>query len=334
VILLGEHAVNRRQPAIAAAVTLRAHVAVSRAAGGAYRLRSGSRSERIGRAQAHAFAARVDAMRAKSALDEIAAVAARDFFAPLRYLLALVDARIGLPPVEATVESEIPIGAGLGSGAAVASALALAVAAVAGTSLDRDAITELAWAADTIAHGGVASALDASASTLGGVVRYELDRGGRRLASPETLTLVIGDTGIAASTAAVNGHVRDRLTAEPTLSSVFEDIGLLVDEAASAIEAGDLERLGNLMNLNQLALARIGVSSNELDALVAAALGAGALGAKLSGSGGGGIVVALSEPTRSAAVANAIEGAGGRAFVATVADAGAEIDAVPSLTRP
>lgn len=332
VILLGEHAVNRHEPAIAAAVGLRVEVQVDRYEGEGYRLRSGSWSECGDREKLRAFAARIESLQSERAIDAIAATANRDFFAPLRYLLALVDARIGLPSIDITVRSQIPIGAGLGSGAAVASALATAAAAAAGSRLDQRAAAELAWAADTIAHGGVASALDASACALGGVVRYELRNGGSRLADAEPLTLVVGDTGVAASTAAVNTGVRELLEREPTLSHLFIEIGLLTEEAAAAIEAGELDRLGHLMNLNQLVLERIGVSSPEIDALVTAALGAGALGAKLSGSGGGGIVVALAEPDRSAAIANAIEREGGRAFVTGVAAAGVRLEEPPSPT--
>lgn len=333
VILLGEHAVNRHQPAIAAATALRAEVRIDVHDGEGYHLRSGERSEHGAGDELQAFRARIEKLRAEGAIDDLAALAAHDFFAPLRYVLALIDARLGLLPLDITIRSEIPIGAGLGSGAAVASALAVAATTMAGASLDQHAAADLAWLADTIAHGGVASALDASACALGGVVRYELAGGGRRLDDAEPLTLVVGDTCVAASTAAVNAGVRKLLDGTPTLSHLFVEIGLLAEDAAAAIEAGELDRLGHLMNLNQLVLERIGVSSPEIDALVTAALAAGALGAKLSGSGGGGIVVALAEPGRSAEIARAIERAGGRAFVTGVARTGVQLEALPFPSR-
>ncbi|MGH3002152.1 MAG: hypothetical protein ACRDM1_05725, partial [Gaiellaceae bacterium] len=184
---------------------------------------------------------------------------------------------------------------------------------------------ELAWAGDTVAHGGVASALDATTCTLGGFVRYREPEGGRRLrAGP--LTLVVADTRVAASTAAVNASVRALLADSPGLHRHFREIGLLAEEAAVAAERGRLDRLGDLMNLNQLVLERLGVSCSEIDALVAAALDAGAVGAKLSGSGGGGIVVALVEPADAAAVANAMEEAGGSALVTHVSGDGTRVD--------
>jgi mevalonate kinase len=92
-------------------------------------------------------------------------------------------------------------------------------------------------------------------------------------------------------------------------------MGWLGQQALAALEMGDLPTLGHLMNLNQLLLEKLGVSCPEIEQLIEAALGAGALGAKLSGSGGGGIIIALAEPDKQAAVAAAIEAAGGHSLV-------------------
>ena len=330
VILLGEHAVNRGQSALVVAVDLRAEVEV-RLHGDGYLLESGLRTERGELGELRAFADRIDTLRKDAAFDSLAALAADDFFAPLRYVLALVDERSPLPPLEVTVRSAIPVGAGFGSGSAVASALAVAVGCAAGTKLSAEDVVKLAWAGDTIAHGGIASALDASGCALGGVVRYSVEEGARRVCSGEPLALVVGDTGVTASTASVNARVRRLLARRPALAHLFAEIGLLVDEAVAAVESGDLERLGRLLNLNELVLERLGISCPEIDALVTAALEAGALGAKLSGSGGGGIVVALARPTDVNAVAAAIEGAGGLVWVGGVSQAGARVEPSPSF---
>jgi len=87
-----------------------------------------------------------------------------------------------------------------------------------------------------------------------------------------------------------------------------------------------MSRLGHLMNLNQLIKEKLGMSVPKIEMLIEAALGAGALGAKISGKGGGGIIVALSETGKQQAVARAIEAAGGKALVPEVGVEGARIE--------
>jgi mevalonate kinase len=106
----------------------------------------------------------------------------------------------------------------------------------------------------------------------------------------------------------------------------FHEIGLLSRHAETAIQQGDWPELGRLMNLNQLILERIGVSSPELERLNDTALEAGALGAKLAGSGGGGIMIALVTPESAAHVAAAIRTAGGTPISAACAVPGAHVE--------
>ena len=100
--------------------------------------------------------------------------------------------------------------------------------------------------------------------------------------------LAIADTGIHSPTKVAVGDVRRAWERERTrFESLFNRIAMVVETARSAIAAGEPERLGPLMDENHALLQEIGVSCPELDALVAAALSAGALGAKLSGAGRG-----------------------------------------------
>lgn len=331
-ILLGEHAVNREQPALATALDLRARCAVSARDDGGYSFRTRGHAESGSLEDVRRFRREIDDARATGDLGRIRSIAESDFFAPARYVLGhLLDEPSPAPAgLDAEWESPIPIGAGLGSGAAASAALAVAAGELAGVPPGPLETARLAWHGDVIAHGGVASGLDSGASALGGVVRYTLSAGPAAVPAPGPLPLVVADTGVVANTAAVNTRVREGLEARPWQAHLFPEIGLLADAATEAVGAGDLERLGRLMNLNQLALERLGVSCPELDALVEAALEAGALGAKLSGSGGGGIVVALVPPERSEAVAAATERAGGRAFALVAGVEGARVEAPPS----
>src|SRR5690606_10700981 len=123
-------------------------------------------------------------------------------------------------------------------------------------------------------------------------------------------------TGIRANTAQVNERVRSWERAHPSVAAkAFERIGTLAALGEDALVAGDFKALGALMVQNHEVLRAIGVSCRKLEQLNKAALDAGAFGAKVAGSGGGGIMVAVADEARIDAVAAAIEAAGGRAFV-------------------
>lgn len=167
-----------------------------------------------------------------------------------------------------------------------------------------------------IAHGGVASALDTQTSLLGGAIRYTKEEWGRRVPCHESLSLVIGHCGVSAATSEVNTRVREWLAADATRMRYFEIIGVLSDTALGKLASGDWKDVGKLMNMNQLVLEKIGVSCPELERLLDATIKAGALGAKLSGSGGGGIMIALVTAETKIAVAQALHDAGAQ-FVYT-----------------
>lgn len=321
VILFGEHGVNRQQPALATAINLRLFCRVTPRTDDNYTLLSGGRRDVIDRAGLLAFKAEIDNLRARQALDEIR-TRARDFFAPTRYVLAHVVEQLGGPGLDIEWRSTLPIGGGLGSGAAASSALALAASIAAGQTLTPTQVAFLAWQGDIIAHGGVASGLDSGASAVGGLIRYTLANGPEALPYQAALPLVVGDTRVQANTAEVNTRVREWLAAHPARRHLFAEMGLLEQQAEFALANNDLATVGHLMNLNQLLLEKLGVSVAANQRLIEAALDAGALGAKVSGSGGGGIIIALTEPERQSAVAAAIEQAGGRSLITTAGCAG------------
>jgi mevalonate kinase len=143
----------------------------------------------------------------------------------------------------------------------------------------------------------------------------------------EPLDLVVADTGVVAKTADVNTGLRRRLDARPALMRLFPAIGDMVEAGEAAVRAGDLDRLGRLMALDQVVLEKLGVSCPEIERLVEAALGAGALGAKLSGSGGGGIVVAVPPPGGADRIAAAMAAAGGTAMTVAIGVDGVRAEA-------
>lgn len=331
VILCGEHAINRGQPALAASVGIFARCRVTPGVEPGYQLHSGTRETSVTIAQIVSIAADVDAALASGEYDAIRRLASGDYFAPARYILAAIAAH-GLPPA-LTLEwqSELPGSSGLGSGGAAFTAMVAAVSAMLPEppSLEQRA----AWAhrGDIVAHGGVASALDTQTSLFGGVIRLDLSTPNRSLAEPlpyaPGLTLVIGNTRVEAATSAINGRVRRWLAEQPRRRmAYFEAIGTLARTAIPLIERGEWVELGRLMNINQLLLEKIGVSCPELEVLIDAALEAGAWGAKLSGSGGGGIMIALVPAEARQEVARAIIAAGGDALTPAVGVPGVSIE--------
>ncbi|WP_135362625.1 mevalonate kinase [Halosimplex halophilum] len=192
-----------------------------------------------------------------------------------------------------TIESEIPLGAGLGSSAAVTAAGIYAAAEELGTELTPAEVADRAYRAELAVQEGNASRADTFCSATGGAVRVEGDDC-RSLDAPE-LPFVVGFDGGAGDTGALVAGVRELKDSYDFAADTVAAIGDLVRNGEQALSAGDLAELGELMDFNHGLLSALGVSSRSLDAMVWAARDAGALGAKLTGAGGGGCVVALDE---------------------------------------
>jgi mevalonate kinase len=214
------------------------------------------------------------------------------------------------PNLLITVTSTIPIARGLGSGAAVATAMARAIARYFGGSPQPGEISRLVYEVEKL-HHGTPSGIDNTVISYEQPVFFVRGEGIVRLSVGAVLSLVIADTGVASSTREVVGDLRRRWQAQPEYyEGLFDEIGDIARLAKTAIERGDPRAVGHLMNENHELLKALGVSSLELDTLVEAARAAGALGAKMSGAGWGGNMLALVEPHRAPAVADALREAG------------------------
>ena len=120
-------------------------------------------------------------------------------------------------------------------------------------------------------------------------------------------TCLVGDTGISSSTKQVVGDVRRSWQKDPRrFNALFDGCGSISEAARAAIQTGDYAEIGRLMNENHALLVDMTVSSPELDRLVFTAVAAGALGAKMSGGGRGGNMIALVTPDREEVVRTAL----------------------------
>ena len=215
-----------------------------------------------------------------------------------------------IPACTIQVTSNIPIAGGMGSGAAVSVAILRAFSTSLGHPLNDEQVSELAYEVEVI-HHGTPSGIDNSVITYAKPVYYVKGKTIETLQVKDAFTLVIGDTGIQSPTANVVGDVRQAWEkARDQFDGLFDAIGAITASAREAVEAGKINSLGSLMDENHALLRRFSVSSPELDGLVEAARSAGALGAKLSGAGRGGNMIALVTPESSENVAKALVNAG------------------------
>jgi mevalonate kinase len=224
------------------------------------------------------------------------------------------------------INSTVPVGAGLGSSAAVVTAATAATNELLGPKLSKEDIFRIAFEAEKFVHG-TPSGIDPAISTFGGTLLFQMDTGFKPLEADVDIPLVIGDTGVERSTRAQVEKVRNVVdkfprVAEPIMKAARE----IVLRAIDAFKENDLEALGALMNMNHALLYGVGVSDESLEWLTNAARKAGALGAKLTGAGGGGCMIALAKDERLDQVMDAIQRAGGRPFVARKTDEGVRIE--------
>lgn len=216
-----------------------------------------------------------------------------------------------------TVTSTIPIARGLGSGAAVSTAITRAVAQHFSTELAADGVSRLVYEVERL-HHGTPSGIDNTVIAYERPVYFVRGQRPETFAVGQTLALVIADTGLASSTKEVVGAVRRAWQeSKDRYEDLFDRIGALVQQARRAIERGDLEQVGCIMDENHRLLQEMGVSSPRLDALVEAARRQGALGAKLSGAGRGGNVIALVSPEQGENLHQELLSAGAQRVIRT-----------------
>lgn len=273
VILIGEHAVVYGQPAIAVPVTeVQAQACVE----------PGSTGQGVIVA-APDLARRIVVRQAPD--DE-----------PLARIVRLTLETIGCeqePDLTVTVTSTVPIARGMGSGAAVSTAIVRALARYYSYWVPSRDISELVYQTEMI-HHGTPSGIDNTVIAFEKPIYFVKNVGWEVFWVSEPFLLIVADTGVESSTREVVGDLGQRCEAEPArYHPLFDRVGQIALAARSAIEQGQIKAVGQLLDENHTLLQKMGVSCPELDRLVVAAREGGALGAKLSGAGWGGNMIAL-----------------------------------------
>jgi mevalonate kinase len=225
----------------------------------------------------------------------------------------------GQRQIEIKITSTIPVASGLGSGAAVSVALIRALASYFDHLMTNEQVNALAFEVEKI-HHGTPSGIDNTVITYAQPVFFIQGQPIETFKVGKAFTIAIGDTGIHAPTRESVADVRKLWeTDAERWERVFDTIGNIVQQARQNIENGNMEELGSLMNQNHSRLQEMTVSSPELDKLVEAARASGALGAKMSGGGRGGNMIALVKPDNARSVVRSLKEAGAQnAFITTV----------------
>jgi len=298
IILFGEHAVVYGRPALAVPVT-----------------------------QVHADVEITDSLRAGIWIDapdirlhaELNTLPSDDPIASVIHNFLFLSGVSPFPSLAIKITSTIPFASGLGSGTAVTVALVRALSAHLEKQMTDKEVNAFAYEIEKL-HHGTPSGIDNTVVTYVRPVYFIKGQPIETFTVGQPFTIVIGDTGISAPTKESVGDVR-RLWLEDKLrwETLFDQVAEISFTARRVIEEGWVNMLADLMNENHVILQSMTVSSPELDRLVAAARQAGATGAKLSGGGRGGNMIALVQKEKASVVADALMSAGAkRTLITTV----------------
>jgi hydroxymethylglutaryl-CoA reductase len=297
IILLGEHSVVYGYRAIAAPINLAIRAEVTRPA---------ARSELV-----------------ISGWDSDPAAHNPDGAALAERVATLIANRLGVAgtPVRVEVFPDLPRASGLGASAALAVSVIRALVHSFELALTEEEISQLAFECEQLVHG-TPSGIDNTVATFGRTILFRKADAGdeiEELDIPVPVPVVVGLTGVRSLTADTVGRVHAGWEKNPQhYEAIFSEIDGLVGTGVEALRRGDLPALGEVMNLNHGLLNALQVSSPELEALVDLARRSGALGAKLTGGGGGGAMIAIAEPGRIHSVANTLDVAGYQTYLTEI----------------
>jgi mevalonate kinase len=297
VIILGEHSSLYGNPALVAALDLRARVTVSKRRDAKTRI----------------TAKDLGIEKAPPRRNERGT-------ALIRRGIELMGGGYGI-----TVESDIPLASGMGSSAAISVALMKALESENGIESDMRKIALEAQKCEQEVHGK-SSGLDVFASAYGGVIRYQNQKA-EILKLERYPRLIIAHSGIESDTGDIVADIEDIRSEKPSqFNSFLDDSERFVFLGMKALENGDWESLGKQMDANHKLLSDMGCSCKRLESLVNAAREAGAYGAKLCGAGRGGIIVALVDENSEKGVKEALSRMDAKIIESNISEKGVQLE--------
>ena len=218
----------------------------------------------------------------------------------------------------------IPIAVGLGSSAAICVATVAAIERLYDANLKPEEISNIAFEGETIIHGKP-SGVDNNVSTFGGVLSYDKENGIKRHKLDQNIPFIIGNTKKKRSTKKMVENVAALKEHNPVeMEKILDSMGLIAESGLDALMKADIYRIGDLMDLNHGLLSAIGVSTMKLEILCHTSRNNGALGAKLTGAGGGGCMIALAEEPDIPNIERAIRRRKSESYRVSLTDKGVE----------
>ena len=289
VILFGEHGVVHGRPALALAVERGAEVAVTLAESGPTRLH-------------------IEPWNVDVDTGDETNLGREPLQRALHVARALYEDDL---EVALHAEMRLPSGAGMGSSAALGVAVLRAMDEARGITRTNDEIYERSLGWERVFHGNP-SGVDNAMAAHGGMAVFRKGEPLKRIVPRHRLRIVAGFSGVGSGTKEMVESVAHQLERDPVrVNKIFDGMEAIVNNGKLALEQGDLKSLGQLMTLNHRLLSSLMLSTMPLEEMIAAAEKAGALGAKVTGAGGGGCMIALvdSDETRES-VRNALSAMG------------------------
>ncbi len=299
IFLFGEHAVVYGEPALAAAINIRTKARSEANENKRFRVFS----ERIGRLEG----------KVKKENGTWKIIDREGDLEELNFVTKAAEITLNYVKkgegIDLEIESKLPSGSGLGSSSAVTTATIASVSLALEERLNRKEISQLAFDTE-VAIQGAASKTGVNVASYGGFLKIERNEMERLRTAPE-LKIVIGYTGKYGNTGELVRKVKKLKESRPKIiEPIIETIGKCTESGINSLRKSDLQKVGALMNANQNLLEGLQVSSPELRKLIKSARASGALGAKLTGSGGGGCMIALGSGKINK-ISKAIKDAGG-----------------------
>jgi len=307
-ILLGEHAVVYGYPAIAVGISLYSQCRISKVDSNRIELNLIDFKKKF----------------ESNNIDNLISLLKKQFpqlARGLQIFSDLVDEEI--KDISIGISSSLLSGSGLGSSASIAVAFASAFNEFYGLSLDKTKISDIAYEMEKMVHG-TPSGIDNTTCTFGNIIYFK-NKKFEMLRIPSDLKLLITYTGIHHRTSdAINKIRKLRENNLELIDRILSDIGFLVERAKNIIQNNELEKLGELMNINQGLLAALGVSNSVISVINQIALNNGAFGSKLTGAGLGGCVVSLGKDVFN--IAKVLSDNGFQNFILDIENRGAWVE--------
>jgi len=313
IILFGEHAVVYDKLGVAAAVGIYTTATIEKNKENNIILTDPWRTQKINKKQLKNEMEKIEKLIEEKKFNSIVRLINKDKGVIGRYVIGLL-LKEDFIPFKINIKTNLR--KGMGTSASLSSAIAKVVSDFIGIRLSKEKISEISFKGDILCHGGTPSGIDNNTIVYGGFLSFRKSEGFKKINIKDEIPIVIGDTKKKVNTADMVSRVKALQEKNAKVRNAINDIEEISKEGIKAIKQNNLIKIGELMDQNQEKLRLLNVSTPQLEKLIKASKEAGAYGAKLTGAGGGGCMIAVTDEQEN--VAKAIRKAGGDAIISSL----------------